>query len=483
MSDVQIRILSGANLGADIVLPNGRWTVGRDDSCDIILADPSLEARHVSFVVSDAGLLFESLDGVVTAAAGAETSDVLDAGSLYKLGDVLFAWGPKDAPEGFWESVQAALKGFAAPTPAAAEPEPEQEAPSEEPDEAPDTQAPASPQFPKEAEDEKLEDETKPRSAKAVIAAAAAVVLLSAGVAGGWSWMHRDQNDVEERTAAVLKEAARHVKSAGFANVVVKADPSGSLRLTGSVKNDEERGRLVALARLLGTSAVLDVTVDSDYTEPVKSAFNTLDFWPEVTLATSPEKPSQKTVNVAAYMMTNVTEEQAFLAIQKDLPAADDVTVKRRILYKDDVAQVFSKAFYDAGVVGARLEYLPGRVKLVTTLTPDRKVKLDKALEAVKRACPVPLVIDVVNEADQNAAVREKKIASSPSPSADPMKPSFRVSGVSGGALKFVTLSTGEKVFAGGRLPGGFVLETVQYDKLVLTKNGKRVVYPLRINK
>ncbi len=280
-----------------------------------------------------------------------------------------------------------------------------------------------------------------------------------------------------------MKETARHVKSAGFANVIVKADPSGSLRLTGSVKNDEERGRLVALARLLEAPAVLDVTVDSDYTEPVKSAFNTIDFWPEVTLTTSPESPKQKTVNVAAYMMTNVTEEQAFLSVMKDLPTADDVTVKRRILYKDDVARIFAKAFYDAGVVGAKLDYLPGRVKLVTTLTPDRKVKLDKALDAVKRASPVPLKIDVVNEADQNAAVREKKIASSPNPSADPMKPSFRVSGVSGGALKFVTLSTGEKVFAGGRLPGGFVLETVQYDKLVLTKNGKRVVYPLRINK
>ncbi len=480
MSEVQIRLLSGANLGADIVLTDGRWVVGRDDSCDIILADSSLEARHVSLIVSDAGLQFEPLDGVVTDAADLPAGSDLAAGALYKLGSVLFAWGPKDATEGFWETVQLSLKGLSAPAaPPAAEAEeeaPDKEATEEEPTDA-------APAFPKEAAEEDEKPGEKKSSTKAIAAAVAAVVLLSAGVAGWWGWTHQHHESAEDRAAAVLKETARHVKAAGFANVIVKPEPSGALRLTGSVKNDEERGRLVALARLLDAPATLDVTVDSDYTEPLKSAFNTLDFWPEVTLTTSSANPKEKTVNVAAYMMTNVTEEQAFQNVLKDLPTTDGVTLKRRILYQDDVAKLFSKAFYDTGVVGAKLTYLPGRVKLVTTLTPDRKEKLDLALAAVKRSSPVPLTIDVVNEADQNAAVREKKIAATPKPSSDPMKPSFRVAGVSGGALKFVTLSSGEKVFAGGRLPGGFVLETVQYDKLVLSKNGKRVNYPLRVNK
>lgn len=480
MSDVQIRILSGANLGADIVLTDGRWVVGRDDSCDIILADPSLEARHVSFIVSDAGLQFEPLDGTVTDAADEAVGSDLAAGGVYKLASVLFAWGPKDAPEGFWETVQLTLKGLSAP----AEPKaPEEEAPEASAEEsASEEAADAAPAFPKEADAEEKPAEKK-SSSKAVAAAVAVAVLLSAGVAGWWGWTHQNHESAEDRAAAVLKETARHVKAAGFTNVIVKQESSGALRLTGSVKNDEERGRLVALARLMEAPATLDVTVDSDYTEPLKSAFNTLDFWPEVTLTTSPANPKEKTVNVAAYMMTNVTEEQAFQNVLKDLPSTDGVTIKRKILYQDDVAKLFSKAFYDTGVVGAKLTYLPGRVKLVTTLTPDRKEKLDLALAAVKRSSPVPLTIDVVNEADQNAAVREKKIAATPKPSSDPMKPGFRVSGVSGGALKFVTLSTGEKVFAGGRLPGGFVLETVQYDKLVLSKNGKRVIYPLRVNK
>lgn len=63
------------------------------------------------------------------------------------------------------------------------------------------------------------------------------------------------------------------------------------------------------------------------------------------------------------------------------------------------------------------------------------------------------------------------------------MKPTFRVTGVSGGAIQFITLSTNEKVFVGGRLPGGFTLESISHTRLILSKNGKRIQYPLKTNK
>ena len=59
--------------------------------------------------------------------------------------------------------------------------------------------------------------------------------------------------------------------------------------------------------------------------------------------------------------------------------------------------------------------------------------------------------------------------------------PDFRVTAVSGSAMKFVTLSTGEKVFTGGRLPGGYTLEAISAERLVLVKDNKRIVYPLKL--
>ena len=43
MSGVLLRIFSGQHLGAEIELPDGEHVIGTDDSCDIILSDPSLQ--------------------------------------------------------------------------------------------------------------------------------------------------------------------------------------------------------------------------------------------------------------------------------------------------------------------------------------------------------------------------------------------------------------------------------------------------------
>ena len=46
--------------------------------------------------------------------------------------------------------------------------------------------------------------------------------------------------------------------------------------------------------------------------------------------------------------------------------------------------------------------------------------------------------------------------------------------------MKFATLENGERVFEGGELPGGYVLEHIDVDELTLRKNGTVTPYPLR---
>ena len=48
------------------------------------------------------------------------------------------------------------------------------------------------------------------------------------------------------------------------------------------------------------------------------------------------------------------------------------------------------------------------------------------------------------------------------------------------GAMKFITLSSGEIVFEGGELPDGSILESINVDALTLNKNGKKSQYPLK---
>ena len=67
-----------------------------------------------------------------------------------------------------------------------------------------------------------------------------------------------------------------------------------------------------------------------------------------------------------------------------------------------------------------------------------------------------------------------------PSPSELLLPRGFKVTSVSMGALRFITLDNGERLFEGGELPGGYIVEGISVDELKLSKDGKKTTYPLR---
>ena len=46
--------------------------------------------------------------------------------------------------------------------------------------------------------------------------------------------------------------------------------------------------------------------------------------------------------------------------------------------------------------------------------------------------------------------------------------------------MRFISLATGQRVFEGGLLPGGYVLESIGVKELKLRKDGRIIVYRLR---
>ncbi|MDY6010064.1 MAG: type III secretion system inner membrane ring subunit SctD [Duodenibacillus sp.] len=511
MAGIEIRILSGLHLGARIDLTPGTWVLGSDESCDLILSDSGLAARHCAFDVLENGTVrVTPLDAALLTAAGDEVpAGDIPAGNLYRMAGVLFAWGAEDAPEAFWESVALVVQQLSQPAKAAA-PQPDEVSPRES--------APAPAPAADEAAPEAIEadEKTQPPAPKGgagrktLLAAAAAVVLCAAGFwvisspglvpenDEGWVELTENTGRLERARHFLSRFLSRETPSAssdilmqaiaeGFSNLAVKRLENGAYVVTGSVADDEARGRLVALARKMRVPVILDVTVDSDYTRAVETAFNTLDFWPAVELA---KKDSGDELTVCAYMLDSVIEEKAFSDAAVSVPFIAEkttlrpMTVRRRIVHRPEVSRALHEAFGKAGLTGVRVDYLPGRVKFTTTLTPQTRPVLDEALRQAQDKCGVPLRMEVVNLADSTPGRMQAALAA-PAVKADvdPMKSAFRVTSVSRGAIKFVTLATGEKVFAGGRLPGGFTLESVSHDRLILSKHNKRIVYPLKVKK
>ena len=97
-----LKIVQGPNAGAEIALVEGvRVTLGSADSCDIVLADPTLPA--------EACAIEASADAVVLTPSGAEP-ETLEPLRVRSFGSTALAVGPADAPWGplNWEAPAAA---------------------------------------------------------------------------------------------------------------------------------------------------------------------------------------------------------------------------------------------------------------------------------------------------------------------------------------------------------------------------------------
>ena len=97
-----LKIVQGPNAGAEIALVEGvRVTLGSADSCDIVLADPTLPA--------EACAIEASADSVALTPSGAEP-ETLAPLQVRSFGSTALAVGPADSPWGplVWEAPAAA---------------------------------------------------------------------------------------------------------------------------------------------------------------------------------------------------------------------------------------------------------------------------------------------------------------------------------------------------------------------------------------
>ena len=538
MSGVVIKIYSGVHLGAAIALKEGTWVFGRDDSADIIFADEGVAPRHAAITFSPGGIVrAEPLDGtIVMAGGGAPADGILPAAAIWRLGPVLMAWGPEGAGDEFWHEVAKSVFALISPAAAAAAAEKPTEKPAEESEDSAETpaeedEAPASQDEGGNGEvSEASESEAAARNPRRIcaIAGGCALVLLiflsfmtfCDGVRHGTSaWLeahapacvHRAFDATFETggfgslrktlaNAGLLGElpgpSTQEVEGmlweSGFDGHKVTRTDTGVYGIAGMVANDRDRSKLVGIARGFEWPVVLDVAVESDYTDAYRSAFNSLGFWPNVYVMRTGESID---VTIAAYMISSVVEEKAFSDVAGAVPseasfstasgASEPVRLVRRIRHHNDVRAWIDKAIADEKLRGVTVEYLPGSIRIKTTLTPDQKTKLDRAMDAVRAAGDVPIRMEVVNVTPKASAapIVEKNSTQAAQAVSRKGGPSFRVAAISGGALKFVTLSDGTKVFQGGMLPGGYRLEAVHADKLVLSKDKKRINYPLKVKK
>lgn len=481
MGAIILRIFSGLHLGAEIELIEGVYVIGTDDSCDLILNDGTLKGRHAALRVASEdgklGLTIEALDGPVFI-NGAKIVDECPVEALapFQLGLLVVAWIPDGIEDraSAWLEVDARLKEqntskADAPAPAAVVEEVAQTS-----DVLLESEAPLS----MEAEGEEPQDDTTARTPHRArdLALIASIVLVGALC---FSW---GQSKPDQTPSQIMRNL---LDEAGYSTLLVSENEK-SVTVTGRIASDRERGRLLRLAQLLEFPVYLNVSVHSDVADAVRASFNTFGLWPEVTELPPSSRPG---VRVRGYVKNGYLEELALSQASRNVPALrpakegdkPELEIFSDFCHEAEVEAVLTPALEAAGVGFVTQNYLPGKVELRGTLTPQNKKSLEDVVVEVLKKLAKPVPFHIINDAEEqkpqaNIYNSHGEHTSAPSETAQ----RFKVISVSMGAMKFITLNSGEIVFEGGELPDGSILETINVDALTLSKSGKKTQYPLK---
>jgi type III secretion system YscD/HrpQ family protein len=250
-----LKCLSGPNLGAEAVLPDGAFAIGSSDECDVVLSDRAVAAIHLRARAADDGITLLELPGIVLDEAGKTLTQgaVVPLLGLLLLGTTYVQIGQRDQP---WPSVRAP-QGL--PASAAASPE---RPPAAEPDAPTAAPAPAAAAAPAPAAVAPLPLSAPQRGWRLPAAIAAGLLLLLLLVAGGAQLLG---SGAEEEVAAdpqptLQQRAAALIADQGLdAGVAALAAQDGRVTIAGYVRTAQQRRQLMQAVRAAGLPVGIEV--------------------------------------------------------------------------------------------------------------------------------------------------------------------------------------------------------------------------------
>ena len=486
-----LRIFSGPHMGAELVLPMGTYLVGGDDSCDIILQDSTLAPRHATLEVALGNdgtpkLHVAPLDGQVTVheeSLGEEGGDLPESTPCF-LGMTAFAWATQDHPAEVWQAVSTRLQEKRVATTGEAE----QTLPADEPVllDQPLTTELEELSFPAD----KVVAKTVWERLRGVSPQRLAVFFLVSLALCGLTFSYEGRTPAAQRRVDQVIEL---VNKAGFSTLVVSPMGQG-VTVQGVIRNDAERAELLKMAQNVHYPLYLDVTIRGDRVDAVQAAFSSRGFPLEV--REKSDDPAQG-LHISGYVRDGLVEESLFSSVREDIPSFQSESVwnqlEKNVRHASEVEAVLKPRLAEAKLNFVQLRYLPGKIEVIGSFDVEQRRTLEQALDATRQLLGVPVAFEVLAPQEARRDREDGRISGARASAASPGQlfpggkedrhesvPDMRVTGVTLSPMRFINLATGQRVFEGGLLPGGFVLESIGAQALTLRKEGQSILYRLR---
>ena len=496
MSEYYLKILSGNHLGAEIPLEPGQYSLGKDESCDLVLSDASLHDSELIIQITPEGQLniFPKQEEEHLYHNGQPVGkpfsmaafDVITASSLF------FTLGPADAD---WPDIT--LPELQRPEP---EPEPEtgdetetSEPPPEDDDELPDVELDDEDEddeedpdddleldddldpFADEEEDKEPEDsEASPQrpniNKKVLIAIPVAfvsvimllIILLLSG--------ETDDSSSPENQIIDHAQQAKNIRDElNQKHVRVKSLPDQSVLLTGYTSTLKDKLNLQRNLRERGVPFTSQLVVMNELRANADALLQNRGYTNiRLELDNTPGSLVMTGYVASAEELTNLIDmlKQEIHGLVSIVDQVENQSSRLNTL----------KSMLREKNLSARIHLLqkPNQITLEGHLLDDEQVyNLNDVVTRFRKRYDSNPVLKI---ATRSASGKKQQNTAG-------LLPSLKIRGISMGRVPYVIMEDGGKYLIGAKLGNGYIIEDINLDYLLLIKGTDRVKYRLGGNR
>jgi type III secretion system YscD/HrpQ family protein len=432
-----LKIYTGVHAGAEIPIDDGRYVIGRDDECDIVLADKDISPRHTSIAISNGNLHIAAMDDTVYL-EGSMIADGEISFDLYNtvtIGSTHFALGLAGHP---WPSVQLPMLEPVHPTP----------------------EGPVEQQKDLTGESAVAEMDSK-KGARPILLFFIFAVLLLISIFVLLFFLSRkpDYRPSPVPQGVRIKNLESVIARNNFGNLKIIPDSNGAITVQGYVETTDQKNHITNALREEDPVVIIKVRSTQRLAQITRDLLKTLGH--DLQVQTS----GNGKITISGYVEKQADWDQIQEFIRQDIPALKGIG--NRVMTQNDLIAVLRGLIREAGLdEKIRLKGSPGTI--TASGNPDARdlVKWTTLKNTfLEHYGKFVTIKDAVQAVAAAVVVPQVKTETGPI--------ELRIKGVSMGRLRFVTLSDGTRCFEGGFLKNGIQIKSIRKDRIILRKDGQ----------
>ncbi len=436
-----LKVLSGPHVGAEIALEPGTYVIGSDDSCDFILSDAGLSAKHCRLRVEDDSISLVVLEGIVWNGNRRFERDEtvpISFGSLYRLGTVFVSFFREGDP---WQDPVIPSLWVEEPlTPS----EPHEDSGEEA-------------EMKKAGETEIFQPASK-SPVKLTFSRVVLLVLVTLFAMGSvFLWFFSKHGD-SKKTKLLKDESSiespkehltRLLDARGHPSLRVEVGGGGMVGVSGIVASAGDRSQLRMMLASVGFPVRLNIWTEGEIQDLIKGLLGEVSVWD---LDVSAEESG--VVKISGYVSTIRDLEKFQKVVQNSLPMdflSFEWSIRTLEQAEHDLRKLLSS---DLG--GLQVRRLDRAMSIQGQVDPSQEPAYREVLRRF---------VERYGEGVLKDEVHVMTIVPEP--------PSIQVEAVVMGPKRFFLTSSGRKVFQGEELGEGYWVQSIERDKILL-RHGER---------